>query len=251
MERALGPVNGDRLIGVEMRIEEETIRDEWKLDFGDPESGLRCGPAGFETRRAGGKDLRELRRLLEESEVSNSEEVREVLASLERRVAEFILVVKEGVVAGCVGLEMFQQEGHLYGEAYVHPRMAELLRPVLWERVMRVATNHSLARIWTQLRDRFYEERGLDWACNGRKRELPRRFGRSEEAWRMVQWREEMPRPVQSFFEAEFAQEMQKMRFKRSCGGAVSQQRAGEIVRHVLPLIFALLLVLVFKIFGE
>jgi N-acetylglutamate synthase-like GNAT family acetyltransferase len=168
---------------VELRAEEDTIRDEWKLDLTGPESGWSRGPAEFETRRAGAEDLRELRRLLEESEVSNSEEMREVLASLERRVAEFILVVKEGVVAGCVGLEMFQQEGHLYGEAYVHPRMAELLRPVLWERVMRVATNHSLARIWTQLRDRFYEERGLGWACDGRKRELPRRFGRREEAW--------------------------------------------------------------------
>ncbi len=223
-------------------------KGDWTLDLSPAGTVATSGAAAFVTRRAGPEDLPALRRLLEGCGVSENEEMTEILGELERRLAEFIVVEKDGTVAGCVGLEMFQQQGHLYGEAYVHPRLAELLRPVLWERVLRVATNHGLARLWTRLRDPFFEQQGLAWAGEEARREVPRRFGRSDQAWRMVQWREELPEAVQTFFDVELEQEL---RLQRSYRRAISQQRAGEIVRHVLPLVFVILVILVFKVLGE
>ena len=84
---------------------------------------------------------------------------------LARRVTEFqVAEGADGKVLGAVGLQMAERQGLIHSEAFSDFALAEQLRPLLWDRVHAVATNHGLLRIWTQERAPFWNHCGLQRA---------------------------------------------------------------------------------------
>lgn len=71
-------------------------------------------------------------------------------AELDKRFTEFQLVENsEGKLLGAIGLQIAGKDGHIHSEAYTDFALTDPLRPLLWERILAVANNHGLFRLWT------------------------------------------------------------------------------------------------------
>ena len=108
----------------------------------------------LQARRATVDDLTTLRPLWE-SEGLPAE-------ALAKRVSEFQLVeVPGGAILAALGLQIAGLEGRIHSEAFADPAQAEDLRARLHERILGVAKNHGLLRVWTQLATPFWHHAGL------------------------------------------------------------------------------------------
>src|SRR5437773_781501 len=76
---------------------------------------------------------------------------------LEKRVTEFqVAESTDGKLLGALGLQIAGRQGRLHSEAFSDFALADTLRPLLWERLQAVASNHGLVRLWTQERTPFW-----------------------------------------------------------------------------------------------
>jgi N-acetylglutamate synthase-like GNAT family acetyltransferase len=81
---------------------------------------------------------------------------------LAKRITEFqVAEAPDGKVVGALGLQIAQRHGRVHSEAFTDFSLADQLRPVLWDRVHAVATNHGLLRLWTQEQAPFWSHCGL------------------------------------------------------------------------------------------
>ena len=81
---------------------------------------------------------------------------------LARRVTEFqVAEGPDGTVLGALGLQITERQGRAHSEAFGDFALADHLRPLLWDRVLAVATNHGLLRVWTQEAAPFWNHCGL------------------------------------------------------------------------------------------
>ncbi len=81
---------------------------------------------------------------------------------LAKRITEFqVAEGPDGKVLGGVGLQIAQKQGRVHSECFSDFALAEQLRPLLWDRVHAVATNHGLLRLWTQEQAPFWSHCGL------------------------------------------------------------------------------------------
>ncbi len=82
--------------------------------------------------------------------------------TLAKRVTEFqVAESADGKVLGTLGLQIAERHGLVHSEAFADFALAEQLRPLLWDRVHSVATNHGLLRVWTQEKAPFWNHCGL------------------------------------------------------------------------------------------
>jgi len=103
---------------------------------------------------------------------------------LEGRFTEFQVVVDEaGTVFGTVGVRISGHHGVLHSEAIAHPEMGDALRQMLWDRVLMVARNHSLDRIWTRQGAPFWRRLGFRDATPEELEGLPEAFGPRDKGW--------------------------------------------------------------------
>jgi len=81
---------------------------------------------------------------------------------LAKRVTEFqVAEGADGKVVGAVGFQIAQKHGRVHSEGYNDFALADQVRPLLWERIHSVATNHGLLRLWTQEKAPFWNHCGL------------------------------------------------------------------------------------------
>jgi hypothetical protein len=81
---------------------------------------------------------------------------------LTKRVTEFqVAESPDGGIVGALALQIAERQGLVHSEAFSDFALAEHLRPLLWDRVHAVATNHGLLRVWTQERAPFWNHCGL------------------------------------------------------------------------------------------
>ncbi|HQL78968.1 MAG TPA: hypothetical protein PLU91_12270 [Verrucomicrobiota bacterium] len=81
---------------------------------------------------------------------------------LAKRVTEFqVAEDTNGNLLGALGLQIAERQGLIHSEAFADFALADQLRPMLWDRVHAVATNHGLLRIWTQENAPFWNHCGL------------------------------------------------------------------------------------------
>jgi hypothetical protein len=81
---------------------------------------------------------------------------------LAKRVTEFqVAESPDGKVMGALGLQIAERQGLVHSEAFSDFALAEQLRPLLWERVHAVATNHGLLRVWTREPAPFWNHCGM------------------------------------------------------------------------------------------
>ena len=112
---------------------------------------------------------------------------------LARRVTEFqVAEGADGTVLGAVGLQIAERQGLVHSEAFSDFALAEHLRPLLWDRVNAVATNHGLLRLWTQEQAPFWNHCGLVKADAEALQKLPASWRGPSSPWLTLKLRDDM-----------------------------------------------------------
>jgi|ERR1051325_2597390 N-acetylglutamate synthase-like GNAT family acetyltransferase len=81
---------------------------------------------------------------------------------LGKRITEFqVAEGGEGKILGAIGLQIAERQGRIHSEAFTDFSLADRLRPLFWERLQSIATNHGLLRLWTCEEAPFWTHCGL------------------------------------------------------------------------------------------
>jgi N-acetylglutamate synthase-like GNAT family acetyltransferase len=111
-------------------------------------------PSSYQVRRATLDDLGQLTGLWRAMNFPAEE--------LARAVTEFqVAQDADGRLVGAIGLQIAQRQGRIHSESFEDFSLADTLRPMLWERLHAVATNHGLLRLWTHEGAPFWHHCGL------------------------------------------------------------------------------------------
>lgn len=138
----------------------------------------------YQVRRATLEDLPQLKVLWAESRLPVSE--------LDKRFTEFqIAVDSQGKIAGALGLQMNKSQGLVHSEAFAQIDDAVEIRPLLWQRIVTVAKNNGLIRLWTTPIALFYREQGMLDADDATRSRLPENFGHPKADWITLKLKEE------------------------------------------------------------
>jgi N-acetylglutamate synthase-like GNAT family acetyltransferase len=138
----------------------------------------------LQARRATLDDIATLRSLWEM--------MRYPVAELEKQLTDFQVVVDAaGAVIGSVGFQAQQRQGHIHSEAFSDFSLAERARPVLWERVQSLCTNHGVVRVWTNDPSPFWARNGFQPATRATLEKLPEQWDRTKPGWLSLQLRDE------------------------------------------------------------
>ncbi len=140
---------------------------------------------------------------------------------LARRVTEFqVAETPDGKVVGGVGLQIVERQGLVHSEGFSDFALAEHLRPLLWDRLHAVATNHGLLRVWTQEQAPFWNHCGLVKADAEALEMLPALWRGPSSAWLTLKLKDDVETVVS--LDKEFALFMQseKQRTERLFGHA-------------------------------
>ena len=76
-----------------------------------------------------------------------------------------------------------QRLAALYGLDFAEPNLATQLRPLLWQRMLTVAKNTGLLRLWTLPTAHFYREQGFTDVDAALKAKVPEEFGNPGADW--------------------------------------------------------------------
>jgi N-acetylglutamate synthase-like GNAT family acetyltransferase len=103
---------------------------------------------------------------------------------LAKRTTEFqVAEGDDGQLVGAVGLQLAERQGLVHSEAFTDFALADPLRPLLWERIHSVATNHGLLRLWTREQAPFWTHCGLTKADDEALVKLPTLWRGQSRGW--------------------------------------------------------------------
>ncbi len=159
---------------------------------------------------------------------------------LAKRTTEFqVAESDEGRLLGAVGLQIAERQGRIHSEAFSDFAVAELVRPMFWERIHSIATNHGLLRVWTQESAPFWNHTGLVPADTQALQHLPAVWRNAGSGWRTIKLKEDLDAVIAADKEFSLYMEAERQRTQRT----IQQARIIKLV--VTVLIFgALLLIL-------
>ena len=158
---------------------------------------------------------------------------------LAKRITEFqIAEGPDGKLLGAVGLQMVSRQGRVHSEAFTDFALADHLRPLIWDRLHAVATNHGLLRLWTQEQAPFWNHCGLLKADAEALEKLPPAWRGPSSDWLTLKLKEDVEEIISA--DKEFALFMQAE--KQKTARAFQQAR---ILKFVATLIALGVLVLV------
>ena len=176
----------------------------------------------YHSRRATLEDLPELRSLWHNAHLD--------LNDLEKRFTEFQLVTSaEGNIVGTLGLQIHKQHGLIHSETFIAPEIAPEVRPLLWQRILTVAKNNGLLRLWVLPIASFYREQGFTDVDAALRAKLPELFGNPAADWVSLKLKDE--NQVASV-EREF--ELFAMTQKQESERLMSQAQAFKVIAYGL-----------------
>jgi N-acetylglutamate synthase-like GNAT family acetyltransferase len=141
-------------------------------------------PAGFQLRRATSDDLPALATLWRSAGFAAED--------LEPTFTEFQLAATpDGALVAAIALKVHEGQGLLHSECLPDFSLADRLRPLLWERILKVATNHGLNRIWTQETALFWKQLEFVQPDGEQIAKLPEPFRLQPGAWLVLPLRNE------------------------------------------------------------
>lgn len=136
--------------------------------------------------------------------------------SLAKRVTEFqVAEDANGNLLGGVGLQIAERQGLIHSEAFGDFALAEQLRPLLWDRLHAVATNHGLLRIWTQEQAPFWNHCGLAKADEETLQKLPMLWRGPASGWLTLKLKDDVETVLSLDKEFALFMESEKQRTSR------------------------------------
>lgn len=136
---------------------------------------------------------------------------------LGKRITEFQLAEgADGKILGAVGLQIAERQGRIHSEAFGDFALAEHLRPLLWERVLAVARNHGLSRLWCQEEAPFWSRCGLVAADAETEQKIPSLWRGTPARWLTLKLKEEVEAVVSLDKEFALFMESEKQRTARA-----------------------------------
>ena len=191
-------------------------------------------PSTFRVRRATLDDIAQL------TDLWNS--MGYPVEELARRITEFqVGEDSEGRLLGAIGLQIAERQGLVHSEAFGDFAYADRLRPLLWDRLLAVASNHGLLRIWTREQAPFWNHCGLARPHADALEKLPAVWRGPSSGWLTLKLKEDIEAVMS--LDKEFALFMQS-----------EKQRTQRTLKHarILKVVATLIafVVLVFAIAG-
>jgi N-acetylglutamate synthase-like GNAT family acetyltransferase len=136
---------------------------------------------------------------------------------LGRRITEFQIAENtDSELLGAVGLELAQKQGRIHSEAFTDFSLTDALRPLFWERLQSVATNHGLLRLWTQEDAPFWKQCGLAKADDDTLQRLPAVWKTHGTNWLTLKLRDDLDAIVSADKEFAMFMEAEKQRSLRT-----------------------------------
>ena len=140
----------------------------------------------YELRRATLEDLPELKGLWLLGRLPGEE--------LEKRFTEFQIAVDgAGSLRAAVGLHIEKSQGLIHSEAFADYAEAVEIRPLVWDRIISVAKNHGLVRLWALPTNSFFRQQGMTEVDPARRVTLPASFGNPNADWLSLKLRDDLP----------------------------------------------------------
>jgi len=183
----------------------------------------------FQARRATVDDLPRLKELWALMRITETD--------LERQLTDFQVVTDEtGHVIGSAAFQMSFRHARVHSEAYEDFSLAEYARPVLWARIQTLATNHGLARLWTQEQSPFWSRNGFQPATEEALEKMPSVWDRFSPGWLTIKLKDE---DTLASLDKEFALFVESEKQQR--GQLLSQARIVKTVVVTAIIIVALI----------
>jgi len=136
---------------------------------------------------------------------------------LGKRITEFqVAEGADGKLPGAVGLQIAERQGRVHSEAFSDFALADVLRPLLWERIRAVAANHGLLRLWTQERAPFWGQCGLAPANGEVLEKLPALWRGQSSGWLTLKLKEDIEVAISLDKEFALFMESEKQRTERA-----------------------------------
>ncbi|HZQ46599.1 MAG TPA: hypothetical protein VFC07_06290 [Verrucomicrobiae bacterium] len=190
----------------------------------------------YRVRRATVDDLQGLLSLWESMHFPTSE--------LERRLTEFQMVESnDGRLLGALGMEIAGRHGKLHSEGFNDFALADDLRQQLWQRMLSVATNHGLARLWTQETAPFWNHSGFHPVNEESLKKLPGQWISisTQSGWLTIKLRDE--EALQILLDKEFTQLKEAERERTR--SATRRTRTLKFVATLLAVVLALFVIII------
>ena len=163
----------------------------------------------YRVRRATLEDLSQLTALWKSMHFASDD--------LAKSITEFQVVeTTEGQLLGAVGLQIAERQGRIHSEGFTDFALADHLRPLLWNRINSLATNHGLFRLWTQEQAPFWSRCGLVKADAEISEKLPTIWRGSATAWLALKLREDLDALISLDKEFAMFRELQKQDTERT-----------------------------------
>ena len=193
-------------------------------------------PSNFRIRRATLDDLGQLSEMWRAMHFPQED--------LSKRITEFqVAESPEGKIVGALGLQIAEKQGRIHSEAFSDFSLADHLRPMLWDRLHAVATNHGLVRLWTQENAPFWNHIGLAKPDAETLAKLPAAWKGLPGDWRTLKLRDDVETLVSLDKEFSMFMESEKARTQK----AFQQARILKVVATLI--VVAVLGLLLFGLF--
>lgn len=159
---------------------------------------------------------------------------------LARRITEFQVAEGEnGHLLGAIGMQVAERQGRIHSEGFTDFAVADQLRPMLWDRLHAVATNHGLLRLWTEERAPFWTHSGLAKPDADALEKLPVAWRRSGAEWLTLKLKDDLAEVISADQEFQVFMESERRRTER----AFQQAKVLKVVATLIAL--AILIVVV------
>jgi len=136
---------------------------------------------------------------------------------LSKRITEFqVAEGPEGALVGAVGLQIAQKQGRIHSEAFSDFSLADQLRPLLWERINAIATNHGLLRLWSQEQAPFWNRCGLQTADAAALDKMPEPWRNQGSAWLTLKLKDDLDTLISVDKEFALFMESEKQRTQKA-----------------------------------
>jgi N-acetylglutamate synthase-like GNAT family acetyltransferase len=135
-------------------------------------------------RRATAEDLQNLKALWRFMRLPAGE--------LGKRLIEFqIAETADGKLQGAIGMQIVRQYARLHSEGYFDFAFADHARELFWDRILKIASNHGVFRLWTQETSPFWTRLGFRSAAGEKLSRLPEEWNQTESEWFTLQLKDE------------------------------------------------------------